>query len=267
MKWVNLLLQFPNPNYSLVPSSFNNPNLHKIPPRKSSPPFNNNITAAAEETEIRVCTNRTCRRQGSMQIHEILSGIAPPNVTVKSCGCLGRCGSGPNLVALPAAVIVTHCGTPARAADFMFELCSHREYAADELQVWECLEALALRKRAEIELAKGNFSEAESLLSKAIHLQPFGGVHLAYKGRSSVRLKNGNFCGALEDAKQATVLAPQYAEAYICQGDAFLAMNQFDKAEESYSVALERDPSIHHSKSFKARITMLQEKLASAAMS
>lgn len=72
----------------------------------------------------------------------------------------------------------------------------------------------------------------------------------------------GNYSGALEDAEEALALAPGYSEAYICQGDAFLALNKFDLAEQSYSASLVIDPSIRHSKSFKARIAKLQEKLA-----
>lgn len=40
-------------------------------------------------------------------------------------------------------------------------------------------------------------------------------------------------------------------QAYICQGDAFLAMEQLDLAEKSYLTALEIDPSIRRSRSFK----------------
>lgn len=40
-------------------------------------------------------------------------------------------------------------------------------------------------------------------------------------------------------------------QAYICQGDAFLAMDQFDDAGKSYSTCLELDPSIRRSKSFR----------------
>ncbi|KAJ6340494.1 hypothetical protein OIU77_008288 [Salix suchowensis] len=54
--------------------------------------------AAAEMREIRVCTNRTCRKQGSFQTLEVVTDLAPPDITVKSSGCLGRCGSGPNVV-------------------------------------------------------------------------------------------------------------------------------------------------------------------------
>ncbi|XP_057967016.1 uncharacterized protein LOC131157128 isoform X2 [Malania oleifera] len=164
--------------------------------------------------EIRVCVNRTCRRQGSMETLETLSGIAPPSVTVKSCGCLGRCGAGPNLVALPAGVIVGHCGTAAQAAEIMVDLCDGGGAGAMDSSS-NSLAALALRKRAEDELHKGNLSEAELLLSQAIDRKPHGGIHFIYKHRSSVRLAMGNYSGALEDAKEALALAPQYPEIRI----------------------------------------------------
>ena len=40
-------------------------------------------------------------------------------------------------------------------------------------------------------------------------------------------------------------------QAYICQGDAFMAMDQFVSAEKSYLTSLQKDPSIRRSKSFK----------------
>lgn len=40
-------------------------------------------------------------------------------------------------------------------------------------------------------------------------------------------------------------------QAYICQGDAFLAFNNFDLAQQSYLSALHIDPSIRRSKSFR----------------
>lgn len=127
--------------------------------------------------EIRVCTNRTCRRQGSLQTLETLSGLAPPNVTVKSCGCLGRCGAGPNLAALRddggGVILVGHCGTAARSAEIMMGLfCGHD---SDDTAAKTSLEALALRKRAETESEEGNFSQAELLLSR-VHSFLFSGL-------------------------------------------------------------------------------------------
>ncbi|CAI8620027.1 unnamed protein product [Vicia faba] len=211
------------------------------------------VASAPSPKEIRVCTNRACRKQGSFQTLETLSGIAPPNVAVKSSGCLGKCGAGPNLVFLPDGIIVGHCGTAARCLEVMF--CGRDNSKTS-------LDALALRKRADVEFDSKNFAEAELLLSQAIHFKPFGGLHVTFKCRSLVRLELGNYSGALQDANESLLLAPNYSEAYICQGDAFLAFNNFDLAEHSYLSALHIDPSIRRSKSFKARITKLQEKLA-----
>lgn len=129
-------------------------------------PVRSNAAETATNTEIRVCVNRICRRKGSNEILQVLTGIAPPDVAVNSCGCLGRCGIGPNVVVLPGAVFVSHCGTAARAAGLMSEICG------GELGSWsKSLEALALRKRAEDEMGNSNFSQAEILLSQVyIHI-------------------------------------------------------------------------------------------------
>jgi len=46
-------------------------------------------------------------------------------------------------------------------------------------------------------------------------------------------------------------------QAYICQGDAFLALNKLDLAEQSYLTSLDIEPSIRHSKSFKVAFNVL----------
>ncbi|KAD6453916.1 hypothetical protein R6Q59_015678 [Mikania micrantha] len=232
-------------------------NPHPFPPRiKSTKPIN---AVAPEANEIRVCTNRTCRRQGSPEVLQVLSGIAPPTISVNSCGCLGQCGAGPNLVVLPSATFVNHCATAARAAEVMSIVCGF-----DSIGCKKSLEALSMRKKAEIEMEKGDFAMAEILLSQAIDLNPIGGIHYIYKDRSVARLAMNKTTDALEDAVEAATLAPRYPKAYICKGDALMAMEQYEAAGDSYSIALELDPSIRRSKSFKARVAKLQEKLASS---
>ncbi|CAL9769852.1 unnamed protein product [Musa acuminata subsp. burmannicoides] len=158
------------------------------------------------EVEIRVCVNRTCGRQGSRDILAVLSAIAPPGISVVSCGCLGRCGAGPNLAVLPPGALIGHCGTAAKAAQLLADLCG------PEFDPQRNLETLALRKKAEDELEKGNEAEAESLLSQAIDLKPSGGLHLIYRSRSSARLAMGDDVGALEDARESSRLAPKYPQ-------------------------------------------------------
>ncbi|XP_072970576.1 uncharacterized protein [Typha angustifolia] len=163
-------------------------------------------TTRAEKLEIRVCVNRTCARQGSRETLAVLSGIAPPAVAVASCGCLGRCGAGPNLAVLPRGVVVGHCGTAAHAAQLLAELVGAGFDAISSL------EALALRKKGEDELEKGNAAEAEALLTQAIALKPCGGLQLMYKSRSGARLGIGDNAGALADALEAARIAPDYPQ-------------------------------------------------------
>lgn len=122
--------------------------------------------------EIRVCTNRTCRRQGSLDILQILSGISPPCLSINSCGCLGRCGAGPNVVVLPQELFVGHCGTSSKAAHLVISLvCAGDGDEEVERKCRKCLEALALRKRAEDEMGKGKFDEALLLLAQVLYCQ------------------------------------------------------------------------------------------------
>ena len=40
--------------------------------------------------EIRVCINKTCRKSGSLETLDFIRSLAPPNVTVESCSCIGK---------------------------------------------------------------------------------------------------------------------------------------------------------------------------------
>lgn len=85
-----------------------------------------------------------------------------------------------------------------------------------------------------------------------------------YKFRSAARLGMGDSEGALKDAEEACRIAPKFPQAFICQGDAFMEMEQWDSAEKAYSNALLIDPSIRKSRSFKARVAKLQERLTAS---
>lgn len=63
---------------------------------------------------------------------------------------------------LPDGLIFGHCGTTARAAELVVTLFAEAGHDPKT-----CLDALALRKRADIEFANRNFTEAELLLSQA----------------------------------------------------------------------------------------------------
>lgn len=123
--------------------------------------------------ELRVCTNRTCRKQGSFQILETLTALAPPQLRVTPCSCLGRCGSGPNLMAFPQGLLLRHCATPSRAAEILFSLCCDGREASSSFAVADALTALALTNSALSQIDAGNFWEAERLLTQVCRVTYF----------------------------------------------------------------------------------------------
>lgn len=215
---------------------------------------------ASGAVEVRVCTNRTCARQGGREVLAALAGLAPPAVDVASCGCLGRCGAGPNVAAsVPgSAAVFGHVGTAARGAQLLEHLLGPAEFDAAL-----GLTALATREKAEAALEKGNADEAEALLTEVIGFNACGGLHLVYMSRSKARLEIGDIPGALGDAEEAIRIAPRFPQAHLLRGDALFAMGEYSVAEDAYADALDLDPSIRRSKSFRARVERLREKLVS----
>ncbi|KAG8066685.1 hypothetical protein GUJ93_ZPchr0004g40520 [Zizania palustris] len=178
------------------------------PPRPRRP----TTPRASGSVEIRVCTNRTCARQGGREVLAALEGLAPPRVDVASCGCLGRCGAGPNIAATVSgsAAVFGHVGTAARAAQLLEHLLGGSGFDAAA-----ALAALAAREKAEAALEKGDSAAAEDLLTEAIGMNACGGLHLLYRSRSNARLSMGNITGALADAEEATKIAPKFPQVTL----------------------------------------------------
>jgi len=53
---------------------------------------------------VRVCQNRTCKKQGAAKVLEAFAKLPVPGVTVTTSGCLGQCGNGPMVLVLPEMV-------------------------------------------------------------------------------------------------------------------------------------------------------------------
>jgi (2Fe-2S) ferredoxin len=53
---------------------------------------------------VRVCQNRTCKKQGSAKVLAAFKASVAPGVTVAGTGCLGQCGNGPMVLVLPDRV-------------------------------------------------------------------------------------------------------------------------------------------------------------------
>lgn len=50
---------------------------------------------------VRVCQNRTCRKQGAKSVLTAFEALPVAGVTVAASNCLGQCGSGPMVLVLP----------------------------------------------------------------------------------------------------------------------------------------------------------------------
>lgn len=191
---------------------------------------------------------------------DVIRSLAPPNVTVESCSCIGICGNGPNLVILPSEMMVSHCNTPAHAARLLALQCGASNPENN-------LQALHLKQQANKAFERGNLVEAEGLYTEAIELNPSGGLHFIYANRSALRLAQGNFQGALNDAQVAEAISPKWAQAFVRQADALSAMGEVERALAALSTALCLDPLLRRSKGFQSKSRELQMKLETASAS
>ncbi|UKO96659.1 (2Fe-2S) ferredoxin domain-containing protein [Nostoc sp. UHCC 0870] len=53
---------------------------------------------------VRVCQNRTCKKQGAKEVLAAFAALPVAEVTVTASSCLGQCGNGPIVLVLPDMV-------------------------------------------------------------------------------------------------------------------------------------------------------------------
>jgi (2Fe-2S) ferredoxin len=53
---------------------------------------------------VRVCQNRTCKKQGAKEVLAAFEALPVTDVSVTGSGCLGQCGNGPMVLILPDMV-------------------------------------------------------------------------------------------------------------------------------------------------------------------
>ncbi|WP_413162972.1 (2Fe-2S) ferredoxin domain-containing protein [Capilliphycus salinus ALCB114379] len=60
--------------------------------------------ARLSSKKVLVCQNRTCRKQGSVQVLAAFKAESILDVTIEATGCLGQCGNGPMVIILPEEI-------------------------------------------------------------------------------------------------------------------------------------------------------------------
>ncbi|KAK9902104.1 hypothetical protein WJX75_004561 [Coccomyxa subellipsoidea] len=206
---------------------------------------------SAAKFELHVCTNKTCRKQGSKEVLTFAQDLGLDEIQVESTGCLGGCGTGPNMILQPGEVPLRHVSTPAKMTEVLRTLCG--------LTIPEVLlKATELRLAGNAEARGGDLRRAVELYTQGIDLRPPSGAHMLLSNRSGALLTLGDKSGALEDANAAASLAPPgFHTAYVRQVEAYAALGRYQEAGEALAAAARRDPSFAKSNEFKSLSTQL----------
>eukprot|EP00238_Polyblepharides_amylifera_P010010 CAMPEP_0196589690 /NCGR_PEP_ID=MMETSP1081-20130531/64316_1 /TAXON_ID=36882 /ORGANISM="Pyramimonas amylifera, Strain CCMP720" /LENGTH=238 /DNA_ID=CAMNT_0041912557 /DNA_START=233 /DNA_END=949 /DNA_ORIENTATION=+ len=205
------------------------------------------LTVNGSNNEIRICTNKVCRKQGSYQILQDFKDLVDPaQVQVIKTGCLGKCGEGPNVAMLPSGLVLKHVSTTAHVARLVERQC------AGGAGVPAVFQAMQLRVSGNACFQAGDSPGAEALYSKALALDSPYNIHLLLGNRSAVRLAMGDAQGALEDANLAIELMPDWAKGFIRKADALEALGDYPLALEARVAALEHDVQLTKSDQFVA---------------
>jgi tetratricopeptide (TPR) repeat protein len=220
---------------------------------------------------VAVCVaGKTCRKQGSESIHRFAVDLALPNLEVTSCGCLGACGSGPN-VALAFdgngddPVVARHVATPAALVSLL--RARWRPPPADgsaESSKWPAplserhLQAIQARLAGNAAAVEGELEEALARYGEALRClgvddddntstlaPPSLGAHLVRSNMSAALLQ----LGRAEDAARVAELAERGAPASFCTAtvrrvDALFALKRFEEAGEAARSGLKRHPTL-----------------------
>lgn len=195
-----------------------------------------------------MCTNKTCKKQGCQQVIQFAQDLALDELEIETCGCLGICGNGPNMIVDPPGTQLSHVTSPAKFVEVLDLICN--------IQVPDTfLKATELRLQGNAEARQGDLHAAELAYTKGIDLELSRGKHTLYANRSGVRLTLGNAEGALEDAQAAVELGPtSFTTAYIRQFEALCALKRHQEASQVLEAIARQDRAFAKSKDYKSLV-------------
>lgn len=212
------------------------------------------VHASSQHRSVHICTNKTCRRQGSQQILKFTRDLGLEELDVQECGCLGNCGKGPNMVLMPGEVRLRHVSTPADMLGVLKSLSIEIEPAT--------LQATELRLEGNA-LAGGNdLQGAISKYQQALDLNSSKGRHMLYSNLSAAYLQLGQREQALAAAKASVELAPKgFHMAHVRYVDALYASAKFDEAAAALLEAVARDATFKSIPEYKVMEQALRKYL------
>ncbi|KAJ9509379.1 hypothetical protein QJQ45_001827 [Haematococcus lacustris] len=191
------------------------------------------LSPSVSTHELHVCTGQVCKRQGSKQVLKLLQDLhLQPAVAVVECGCLGGCGSGPNIMLLPEEQRLSHVSTPS--------------------------DAMQLRLAGNSAAQEGDLDSAIQLYCQALELRPPHGAHLILCNRAAAHLQKGRKQEALQDAQAAVDLAPpDFVNGWVRLIDCQYACGDTQAAISTLSRALKACPNFAGIREYKAIVQAL----------
>ena len=126
------------------------------------------LAAVPSAGSISVCTNKACRKSGSLDTLRLLRSLASTVPTpvaasqIDSCGCLGNCGMGPNVYGEKTAEVFRDVYKPKSARALLEE-----ELGLEVSD--EAVKASVNRMYAERAMRAGKLDEAVALLTEALN--------------------------------------------------------------------------------------------------
>ncbi|KAK3288488.1 hypothetical protein CYMTET_4039 [Cymbomonas tetramitiformis] len=215
--------------------------------------------AKGSNTEVRICTNKACRRSGSRAVLACFRELTnPEEVAVIQCGCLGQCGAGPNIVFLPSELVVRHCSTPAQVARLVELQCLGGDEADNALKLRQ------MRLEAESLSEKGEFQQALDMFTTALSVPCKINKSALYSSRSMANLALGSEQQALADAQKAVELDGGSHKAQLHQARALEALNLPQEALDACHAALDLKISLTKDEDFLLMLRRLRDKISTA---
>jgi len=204
---------------------------------------------------LHICLHKTCKSQGADINYSFAQAFTEiPSVTFKESGCLGNCGSGPNVLLEKHKTssergIITGLKSPAHVLYVLEKRCN---FVPDP----RTIEASHLRVQANQAARIGDKSLALDLYDRAVATNPSHGVHLILANRSTLKLLNGDASGAAQDAEKAVATAANSDEkwfrGYLKLASACAALGKKNEAQQALQNAVNIDRSAKNDPEYQA---------------
>lgn len=222
-----------------------------------------NPSATAPISEVRVCTNRTCRRDGASEAIRRFEAMVPRHVSVNRCGCLGRCGNGPNVCVLPQETFHERCCTTRSVSRVVQESFGGASSVSLE-RAWEMRElGNAAGESGLWDEAITHYDDAWKVLYEEEIKDQM--LHVILSNRSTANLALGNAEGAMRDAQAAIDCAPTWHKGYIKLAQAQAFRGEWELAAEACNMACARESKLMKSPSFTSLVKEVRTNLNTLA--